>query len=111
MTTAPAGASVRLQSPAQVGDVGLERPHRARRRGAGPQLVDDAVNGDDSAGVEQEDPEEGALLRAAEVHPLAGADDLQLPEDPVLQEAPSGPSRTAAATGRKRRAYLLLVTP
>jgi hypothetical protein len=64
--------------------VNLERRARRFGRGRVPQLVDQAVTGDDTVGLEQEQGELGALLDPAEGDLPAVVDDLERPEDPKL---------------------------
>ena len=69
---------------AQLGDVHLERrPGGVGRRGT-PELVDEPVAGDDLVGVQQQEGEQGALLRAAELQDPAFFTDLERPEDAEL---------------------------
>ena len=66
---------------AQPRHVDLERVARRRRRVLGPQLLDQAVAGDDPVGLQQQDRQQRALLRAAEREPAPVRADLERTED------------------------------
>jgi hypothetical protein len=59
-------AAVRAERLAQPRDMDLEGVVRGRRRIVGPQLLDQAVAGDDAIGLQQEDRQQRPLLRTAE---------------------------------------------
>ena len=98
-----ARAAGRLQPTAQVGDVGLQRAGRARRGVVAPQRVDHPVGRHDVAARQDQQAEDRALPRAAEVDHGVGA-------GPVAARGPrpgggrsSRPGRRcAAATGSPR---------
>ena len=69
---------------AELRDEVLERRRRGRRRLTGPERVDQAVGRDDAAGVEQEQGEQRALLRAAERDHLSVDRHLERAQDPEL---------------------------
>ncbi|GAA3447617.1 hypothetical protein GCM10018955_70560 [Planomonospora venezuelensis] len=56
----------RFDGPAQVGHVGLDRGHRARRRRVAVQILDQGVGGDDGSARDQQPGEHRALARTAE---------------------------------------------
>nr|AGS49805.1 hypothetical protein [uncultured bacterium esnapd16.1] len=66
------GCPVRLQRPAQVGHVRLQRGHRRRRRVPGPQRLEHHLHGDPLADLADQQREQGALLGRAEVDLAAG---------------------------------------
>jgi hypothetical protein len=61
--------------------VDLDGVARRRRRVVGPQLLDQAVAGDDPVGLEQQDGQERPLLRAAERQPVPVRVDLERTEN------------------------------
>jgi len=82
------------QQLAQPGDVPMQRGRRGLRRLVAPELVDQAVGGDDLVGVEQEKREEGAALPASELERTVAIEHLERPEQPKLHAMPpSGPPR------------------
>jgi hypothetical protein len=64
-----------------------------------PELVDQAVTRDDLVGVDEQDPEQGTLLRAAYRERVVPIDDLDRPEDSKLHGASWAPDRSTAAPG------------
>ena len=81
----------RAQAPvakrlAEPRDMGVEAPHRARRRAAAVEIVDQAIGRDDLAAVEQEDREQALLLRA-ERDLSAAVVDLECTEKTELHRA------------------------
>ena len=92
--------AVGAERTAQAGHVDLHRLRRAGRRGLAPEGVDEALDGDRLVGVEQEDGEERALLRAAErQRPIALAD-LERPQEPELHRPSKSSSRALTALSR-----------
>jgi hypothetical protein len=63
----------------------LERRRGVLRRIVAPEQVDEPVGGDDLAGVEQQDGEDAALLRAAERQAPLAVEDLERAEEPVVE--------------------------
>jgi hypothetical protein len=86
------GRTLRFQQPTQVRDVGLHRREGLRRRLRAPQLLDQTVEGDHRARVEQQDRQDGALLRAPEDQRPSRVEDLQRPEDVELHRPPASPA-------------------
>jgi hypothetical protein len=76
----------------QLGDVGLDRlglgPGLVGRR-AGPQVVDDALDGHDPVGVDQEAGDEASPLRAADIEVAVSDRQPEWPEDAELDHLAS----------------------
>jgi hypothetical protein len=64
--------------------VHLERGRRGLGRRSVPELVDQAVAGDDPVRVQEQKPEQAALLRAPERNLAPVLDGLERAEDPEL---------------------------
>ena len=62
----------------------MDGRRRRLRRAITPHAVDDAVDGNGSARVQQQDRKELALLLAAETNGTTVASDLDRPQDPEL---------------------------
>jgi hypothetical protein len=71
--------------------VDLDGVARRRRRVLGPQLLDQAVAGDDPVGLQQQDRQQRALLRAAEREPVPVRANLERTEDAEV-DASRGPT-------------------
>jgi hypothetical protein len=82
------GWATRLQRPAQVGDVGLQRGGRLRRWLLAPQLLDQPVQRDYLVGVHQEHRQQSALLGSSQLHQMLAVQDLQRSKDPELHRPP-----------------------
>ncbi len=78
---APAPPSQRL---AKLRDVDLDDLRGRRRRTVPPELVDQAIGGDDLVAVKEQNGEHRALLRSAEGDLTSLPADLERPEDPKL---------------------------
>jgi hypothetical protein len=61
--------------------VDLDGVARRRRRVLGPQLLDEAVAGDDPVSLQQQDRQQRALLRSTEREPVPVRADLERTED------------------------------
>nr|WP_256862102.1 hypothetical protein [Microbispora sp. GKU 823] len=82
----PAG----FERPAELGDVALQGPGRARRRLALPQLVDETVEGDHAARLQREHGQHGTLLGRAQVDgPAGGVGDLDRAEQAKVHRSSS----------------------
>jgi hypothetical protein len=79
----------RPEEPSQLGDVALHLRDSRDRRPPLIQLVCDPLHRDDAVRLEQQDRERRALLRAAEGEGSAVGDDLEWPEDPILEHRPT----------------------
>ncbi len=75
-----------FEGGAQTGDVHPQRLLLARRI-VSPQLLEDALGGNDSVEVEQQQGEQRALLRRPQINGLAVRSDLERPQDPELHHA------------------------
>jgi hypothetical protein len=86
----------RLQDPAEVRDVRLQRRRGGARRSRTPQLVDETVDRHDLVQHHEQHGEDRALAWRSEIDPSSvRVDDLQGPEDPEVHRPrsdPSGPS-------------------
>ena len=82
------GVSFAVERLPQPRDVSLEGLDGCGRGRLAPQLVDQQVRRDDLIRVEEEDGEQGALLRTADLDPSTVVGDLERTEDPVLHPAP-----------------------
>ena len=72
------------QSLAKLRDVHLDDLRGGRRRTVAPELVDQAIGGDDLVAVKEQNGEHRALLRSAEGDLTSLRADLERPEDPKL---------------------------
>ena len=81
---------------AQPRHVDLDGVARRRRRVLGPQLLDQAIAGDDPVGLQQQDRQQRALLRAAEREPVPVRADLERTEDAEV-DASRGPATLSQA--------------
>jgi hypothetical protein len=79
-----AGAAVRLQQPAQPGDVTVQGGGHGCWWTLAPHQVDQPVQGDDLAGVEGEGGQQRSLLLRAEVHLGTGMHHLEAAQHPDL---------------------------
>src|SRR6266516_6232282 len=70
-----------LEPRAQLRDERVNALRRARRRGGGPEVVDDLVDRHDLVRAQQEQGEQGALLMPAEREALTSVLDLEPTED------------------------------
>lgn len=70
---------------AQPGDLHPQHPLRRSRRLIAQQLIDQLVPGDHAVGVAQQQRQQRALPRPADVHQRSAEPDLQRPEDPEFQ--------------------------
>jgi hypothetical protein len=61
--------------------VDLDGVARRCRRVLGPQLLDQAIAGDDPVGLQQQDRQQRALLRSTEREPVPVRADLERTED------------------------------
>src|SRR5262249_59142341 len=94
---------------AQLRDVHLQCVRGRVRRGRAPELVDQAIPGDDVGCVQEQDGKQGALLRAPKGDRAAVLERLQRAEDPELHApllhrptiaavaVPSSPPRVSCA--------------
>ena len=83
-----------LEHAPQVGDVDLEGGGGSGGPVVAPQQVDEAVEGDDVVGFQEQHGQHGPLLRTAEIeHPVVVLH-LERPEDPVVAQ-PAPPGRRA----------------
>jgi hypothetical protein len=84
---AGAGAcgDVGLETPAQVGDVGLQAGKGVGRPIVLPEVVDQLLGADESSAVDHEHGEDGALPRAAEVERRAIVRRRELAEQADLE--------------------------
>ena len=80
---------------AQARDVGLQHVAGRRRRGLGPDLLDQAVRRDDGACAQEQEREHGPLLGSAERDRRVAGPHLQRPKQPEVHE-PKLPLQTAA---------------
>jgi hypothetical protein len=71
--------------------VDLDGVARRRRRVLGPQLLDQAIARDDPVGLQQQDRQQRALLRAAEREPVPVRANLERTEDAEV-DASRGPA-------------------
>ena len=71
---------------AQARDVDLNGFRRSRRRRLSPELVDQSLRRHNFAAVEEQDTENGALLRVTELDNLALAEHLERSEDVELHQ-------------------------
>ena len=91
---APAGQW--LEGLAQLRDVDLDGVGGRARRIVAPQQVDQPVSRDDFSGVQQEDREQGSLLRRPKVRGDSLGDGFEGTENPELQiDAPLRPPEYA----------------
>ena len=80
----PAPRAPTSQRLAKLRDVDLEALRGGRRRTVAPELVDQAIGGDDLVAVKEQNGEHRALLRSAEGDLTSLRADLERPEDPKL---------------------------
>ena len=79
---------------------------RARRRARGPEVLDQAVDGDNLAGGDEQVREEQAELRPAELHRLASESELERSQDPefdVHLRSQLGTAFPEPSSGRRER--------
>ena len=81
----------------QPGDLDLDRPGGVGRRLAMPQVVDDAVGRHQPAGVDEQQRQQGPLLRPPEVERTSLVLDLDGPEDAELHRPESTAGKRLAA--------------
>ena len=116
-----AGGAVRLEDPAQVRDVGLQRRGGRGRRLAVPELVDEPVDGDDPPRLEQEQREQGPVFGRAELDRAALGDHRERAEQRELQTfrrqgahsrvASSGASSSSSPSESQGRVRTVAVMP
>ena len=80
---------------AQMRDVDVERLRCARRLALAPEVVPQPFCRDDLVRVQEQDRQQGSLLRAAEREESRFAADLKRPEDPELHFSPADASTAA----------------
>jgi len=85
---------MRRQHRTQPGDVTVQGGPGGRRRVVRPQQVDEALDGDCLAGVEQEYAQQQALAASPEAHRAVTGLRLQRPEQPKLHGGPQYRSRS-----------------
>jgi hypothetical protein len=83
------------QNLAQIGDEVLERADRRFGWLARPELFDEPVRGDDLAGIEQQQSQEGPPLSPRELERAPLHEDLERPQDAELDFLQPGGSSTA----------------
>ena len=79
----------RLEGLAQLRDVDLDGVGGGARRIVAPQQVDQPVGRDDFSGVQQQDREQGSLLRRPKVRGDSLGDGFEGTENPELHRCPS----------------------
>ena len=84
------GEGIRRKRLAKARHVHTERSCRVLGRILSPEVVDQAVGGNDLVRVQEESDEEGALLRAAEPTLAALVPNLYRPEDAKFHGGPGG---------------------
>ena len=72
--------AIRLQGPAQLGDVHLQRGQHLWRRVVAPQLIDEAFGAHGAAAGGDEHTQQGPRLSAAQRHGVAVAHHLEVAE-------------------------------
>ena len=85
-----------LERLSQVGDIDLDRMAGGPGRAVAPEQLDQPVDRDDLAGVEQQDREERALFRRAQVGCDLTRGDLECAKKPKIHPpSPDGDRRLA----------------
>ncbi len=79
----------------QAGDLRLERVPRPGRRRLLPEVLDEPVDGDDPAAVDEQVGEQRALLRRPQRHAFPVAQHLERPQEPELDTHPGPKLGTA----------------
>jgi hypothetical protein len=88
------------QSLAKLRDVDLDDLRGRRRRTVAPELVDQAIGGDDLVAVKEQNGEHRALLRSAEGDLTSLRADLERPEDPKLHLSSASVTRADSRHNR-----------
>ncbi len=99
------------ERPSQQGDVALQRVDGGRRRIAGPDVVDESVDGDDVAEDQRQAGEHGPLSWPSERDRVAVALGRDRPQQPDVQRSLGRPRRWLLALDHGRELYGLAPVP
>ena len=101
----------RAECLAELRDVDLDRVRRRVGRLAGPERLDEPVDGDDAAGLEREHREERARLRPPECDGHAVPFRLDRAEEPYLELWGACPARSVHSSSLDLVCATHLLTP